>query len=134
MEVIKRFVREAIPRVKTNGKIFFEMNERHPNRIKYFLEENCFGSCPINCIRDLDGIIDQTRLQGDKKIRRKLELIQSFLVGNLDKEQCLRLDLMNHVILDSLLQFYSEEMSIEFEENDIILLELAEFIENVILD
>lgn len=101
---------------------------------EYFLEENCFSSCPINCTRDLDGTIDQTQLQGNEKIRRKLELIQSFLVGKLDKEQCLRLDLMNHVILDSLLQFYSEEMSIEFEENDIILLELAEFIENVIIE
>lgn len=101
---------------------------------EYFLEENCFSSCPLNCTRDLDGTIDETQLQGNEKIRRKLDLIQSFLVGKLDKEQCLRLDLMNHVILDSLLQFYSEEMSIEFEENDIILLELAEFIENVIIE
>jgi len=101
---------------------------------EYFLEENCLGYCPINCPRDLDGQIDSCTIKLEDRIKRKLELLQSFLVGHLDKEQCFRIDLMNHVILDTLLQFYSEELNIEFEENDLTLLELAEFMENVIID
>ncbi len=100
---------------------------------EYFLEENCLGSCPINCLRDLDGQINSDAMKLEEKIKRKLEILQSFLVGKLDKEQCLRIDLMNHVILDTLLQFYSEELNMEFDENNLILLELAEFIEDVIL-
>jgi hypothetical protein len=101
---------------------------------EYFLEENCLGSCPINCPRDLDGHIEIIEGKIEDKIQRKLELLQSFLVGKLDKEQCLRIDLMNHVILDTLMHFYSEEFDLEFKENDLALLELAEFIENVIVD
>lgn len=101
---------------------------------EYFLEENCLSSCPINCPRDMDGQIDSCSINLEDRIKRKLELLQSFLVGHLDKEQCFRIDLMNHVILDTLLQFYSEELNIEFEENDCTLLELAEFMENTIID
>jgi hypothetical protein len=101
---------------------------------EYFLEENCLSSCPIDCPRDMDGQIDSCEIKLEDRIKRKLELLQSFLVGQLDKEQCFRIDLMNHVILDTLLQFYSEELDIEFEENDWLLLELAEFIENTIIE
>jgi hypothetical protein len=82
----------------------------------------------------MDGQIDSCTIKLEDRIKRKLELLQSFLVGQLDKEQCFRIDLMNHVILDTLLQFYSEELNIEFEENDWTLLELAEFIENAIIE
>ncbi len=101
---------------------------------EYFLEENCLGTCPIDCPRDLDGEIDSTAVKLEDRIKRKLELLQSFLIGNLDKEQCFRIDIMNHVVLDTLLQFYSDELEMEFEENDIALLELAEFMENVMLE
>lgn len=112
------------------GTICFNIGDS----FEYFLEENCLGSCPINCLRDLDGQVDIIEGKIEEKIKHKLELLQSFMVGKLDKEQCLRIDLMNQVILDSLLQFYSEEFDIEFEENDLTLLELSEFIENVIVD
>jgi len=101
---------------------------------EYFLEENCLSSCPINCPRDMDGKIDSCAIKLEDRIKRKLDLLQSFLVGHLDKEQCFRIDLMNHVILDTLMQFYSEELNLEFEEDDLTLLELAEFLENSIID
>jgi hypothetical protein len=101
---------------------------------EYFLEENCLGSCPINCPRDLNGKLEVDQGKLEDRIKKKLELLQSFLVGELNKEQCLRIDLMNHVILDTLLQFYSDEFDMEFDESDILLLELGEFVENVIID
>lgn len=112
------------------GTICFNIGDS----FEYFLEENCLGTCPINCLRDLDGTVDIIGGKIEDSIKRKIELLQSFVVGKLDKEQCLRLDLMNSVILDTLLQFYSEEFNLEFEENDISLLDLAEFIENIIID
>jgi hypothetical protein len=112
------------------GTVCFNLGDS----FEFFLEDNCLGSCPVNCLRDLDGQIDGDAMKLEEKIKRKLEILQSFLVGKLDKEQCLRIDLMNHVILDTLLQFYSEELNLEFDENNLMLLELAEFIEDVILD
>ena len=112
------------------GTVCFNLGDS----FEYFLEENCLSSCPINCPRDMDGQIDSCSVKLEDRIKRKLELLQSFLVGHLDKEQCFRIDLMNHVILDTLIQFYSEEINIEFEEDDINLLELAEFMENSIID
>lgn len=100
----------------------------------YFLEDNCFDSCPINCPRDLDGKIDICSIKLEDRIKRKLELLQSFLMGQLEKEHCLRIDLMNHVIINTIQQFYLEELDIEFEENDISLLDLSEFVEGVIIE
>ena len=100
----------------------------------YFLEDNCFDSCPINCPRDLDGKIDICSVKLEDRIKRKLDLLQSFLLGQLEKEHCLRIDLMNHVIISTMQQFYLEELNIEFEEDDISFLEMAEFIEGVIIE
>ncbi len=101
---------------------------------EFFLEENCLGTCPINCPRDLDGTVKIDKQQLEERIKKKLALLQSIMIGNLEKEQCLRIDLLNHVILDTLLQFYMDEFELEIKEDDIELLDLAEFIENVIID
>ena len=49
------------------------------------------------------------------------------------KEQCLSSDILNYVILDSLLDFYNYELGIILTENDNDLLDLAEFNLNVII-
>ncbi|MEJ2636073.1 MAG: hypothetical protein P8184_12375 [Calditrichia bacterium] len=102
--------------------------------LEFFLEENCLGSCPLNCPRNLEGRVDVDKAQVADNIKRKLRILQSFMAGQLDKEQCLRMDLMNHVILDTLLQFYNEELELEIKENDPDLLELAEFMEEVLIE
>ncbi|MCB0285128.1 MAG: hypothetical protein KDE57_00640 [Calditrichaeota bacterium] len=43
-------------------------------------------------------------------------------------------DLLHHTILDTLLQFYYEEKGIEFDEDDLDLIELAEFTVDVMID
>ena len=86
---------------------------------EFFLEENCLGTCPINCPRDLDGTVKIDKQQLEERIKKKLALLQSIMIGNLEKEQCLRIDLLNHVILDTLLQFYMDEFELEIKEDDI---------------
>lgn len=98
-----------------------------------FLEENCLGSCPLNCPRDLDGVINLKNIQLENQVKRNLHLLQSILMNQLDKEQCLRIDLLNHVILDTLLQFYNDELQMDIDEQNLFLIELAEFIEDVII-
>lgn len=101
---------------------------------EFFLRENCLGSCPLNCPRDLNAHFDADKVQLEEKIRRNIFLLQSFMSGQLEKEQCLRIDLMNYVILDTLLQFYNESFQDELNDDDIDLLELAEFIEDEMVD
>jgi hypothetical protein len=101
---------------------------------EFFLEENCLGNCPLNCPRDLEGRINLDNVELEDKIKRKLLLLQSFMAGELDKEQCLRIDLLNHVIIDTLIHFYHEELQLEVNEEDISLMDLAEFIEDNIIE
>lgn len=112
------------------GTICFNISDS----LAIFLEENCLGSCPLNCPKDLDGILNIDEHKIEDRIKKKLVLLQSLIVGNLEKEQCLRIDILNHVILDSLFQFYVDELDMDIKEDDLSLLDLAEFIENTIID
>ncbi len=102
--------------------------------LEYFLQDHCFGSCSLNCPLDMDNTVHSERYEGNDWMRRRIDLLQSFLNGSMVKEQCLRVDIMNHVILETLVQFYSEELGVDFGEDDVEMVELAEFIENVIID
>ncbi len=112
------------------GTVCFNLGDA----LEFYLEDNCLGTCPLNCPRDLDESVDLARSDIEERIKKKLNLLQSFMSGQLDKEQCLRIDLMNHVILDTLIQFYRDEFDMEITEDDLLLLELGEFIENTIID
>ncbi|GAB4331672.1 MAG: hypothetical protein Kow0037_08460 [Calditrichia bacterium] len=101
---------------------------------EFFVKDNCFSACPLNCLRDLDGITDLTEDSLNPLIRRRLLFLQSGKDEALEKEQCLRLDLMNSVILDTLLQYYTEVFQLELEDSDLELIELAEFLENSMLE
>jgi release factor glutamine methyltransferase len=39
-EIIKRLIKESIGHLTPEGTLLFEMHERHPNKIKYYLEES----------------------------------------------------------------------------------------------
>ncbi len=112
------------------GTLCFNLGDE----FEFFLQENCLGSCNLNCPRDLDSIINLKTVKLDEKHSRKLALVQAFLSNEVEKEQFLRIDLMNYVILDTLIQFYSEEFQVELSEDDLFLHELAEFIEDSIIE
>ena len=99
-----------------------------------FLKENCIGSCSLNCPKDLDNKISLKKTNLEENLKQKLFLIQAFDTEALLKEECFRICLMNYVIIDTLIQFYNEEYRLELSENDFTLLELAEFIEEVLVE
>lgn len=102
--------------------------------LEYFLQDNCFGNCNLNCPLDLDSSVNLKLLESDENMQRRLSVFKSIALDKIAKEQCLRVHLMNHVILDTLIHFYTEEIEIEVDEEDIDIIEFADFIENVIVD
>jgi hypothetical protein len=101
----------------------------------YFLEDNCFGKCPLNCPKDLNSTLDLR----DKKfikndLNEKLNILRNLLPDKIEKEQFMRFDLLNYVLMDTIVQFYSEEFNLEVNEEDMDLIDLTEFLENNIID
>jgi len=100
---------------------------------EYFLEENCFHDCQLNCPLDLEKTVNFEEFTGDDPTRKRLMVLRSFLSPEMVKEQCLRVELMNSVVLDSLMQFFSEEKDLELHEDNLGLIDLADFIEESIV-
>jgi hypothetical protein len=111
------------------GTLCFDLGDS----LDSFFKKNCLKNCPVKCLSDLDGYINVADQKINLNLKHKLYLLQSFLPGNLEKEQILKIDLMNYVILDTLIQFYDAEMQIELREDDLELVAIAEFIENTII-
>jgi hypothetical protein len=104
------------------------------DNFEFFLKDNCFGSCSFKCPIDMNSVVNFQDCKKNAHINKHLFSFNTFRNENLPKEQCMRIHFMNHIILDTLLNFYSEEVSLEVEEEDIDLIELAEFIENVMVE
>ncbi len=101
---------------------------------EFFLKENCLNSCPLGCPLNLDGYVHPEDEELHEQMLRKIRFLQSYPSEPVQKEQCFRLDLMNHVVIDTIIQFYSEEFHTELAEDDPFLIELAEFIEDVTVE
>ena len=100
---------------------------------EYFLEEQRYGNMNPDQIPDFKSgpgfSTKEDELRGADARR-----IRALLSDELIKEKSFRVDLMEHVILDTLLQFYYEELNLEFAEEDLELLQMADFVEEVIVD
>lgn len=102
--------------------------------LEFFLQKNCFGNCSLNCPLDLDSSVKLSQQETDEFMQKRLMLFRSIASETIVKEQCLRVHLMNHVILETITNFYSEELGVEIDEEDLEVIELADFIENVMID
>ena len=95
-----------------------------------FFEKNCFGTCKFGCLLKLDEMMDK-ETQGS--VQDKKPFVNISDGENQTKEQCLSSDILNYVILDSLLDYYNYELGIILTESDNDLLDFAEFNLNVII-
>jgi len=94
--------------------------------LQLFFEKNCFGTCTLGCPNKLDQPFDKK----EQKIRA--EIIGSEFSDQEkscdDRESCLYNDIMNYVVLDSLIDYYNYEMGVILHEKDKNLSQLAVFI------
>ncbi len=96
-----------------------------------FFEKNCFGSCTLHCPAQPNALI-----QPEEVILKE----DDFPTGQFSakscntKDECLQADLLNYVVLDSLLDFYNYELGVILKEDDGKLLETAEFILETIMN
>ncbi len=98
--------------------------------LQMFLEKNCFGACSLGC----PGKMDE-ELSIDEKTERKSFISELNLKpGDCSlKEQCLHSDILNYVVLDSLVDYYNYELNLILDEADSELIEFAEFLMTIIL-
>ncbi len=69
----------------------------------------------------------------DEIIRRRVNRLRVLLQRENLTDQRMRYSLSQNVVLDTIIQFYYEEIDIEFDENDMEILELTEFVvENIL--
>lgn len=101
--------------------------------LEYFLKDNCFANCPLKCPVDLNTLVNLDEYKNDPYLKNKILVLKSFTSGNVIKEQCFRIHFMNHVILDTITSFYAEDLALEIDEGNMELLEMAAFIEDIIV-
>ncbi len=111
------------------GSLCFNIGDN----LEIFFKENCFGKCSLNCPLDMDTMVPENNLPENSFTRKRIKLLSEYLVGDRSKENFLRLDILNFVLLDTLAHFYNEELGLEVEEDDVAILQMAEFIINVII-
>ncbi|MGH1363427.1 MAG: hypothetical protein ACRBF0_07720 [Calditrichia bacterium] len=98
-----------------------------------FVEENGYDDHSLNHILDLNGSSLSSKKDGEP-VQKRLSSLRSFLTEGIIREKNFRIELMDHVILDTLLQFYFEEVGVEIDEEDFEIIELADFVEDILIE
>jgi len=111
------------------GSLCFNIGDN----LEIFFKENCFGKCTLNCPLDMDNIVHLDDVPDTPFMQKRLRLLSEYLGPNMVKENCLRMELLNFVLLDTVAHFYNEELGLEVEEDDVAILSLAEFIAQIII-
>jgi len=98
--------------------------------LQLFFEENCFSACGLKCPANFDENVPEeqrlSRLNIQTASPAKPQPCRS-------REECLYFDILNYVVFDSLLDFYSSEMSVSIGEENTEFIELAEAIMKILL-
>ncbi len=100
---------------------------------EFFLEEDYLESSSSALqLSNLD--YSQEGQEGEDELPHwRVDMINALLKENIH-DQRRRLELMQNAVFDTLIQFYYEEIGIEIDEDNLELLELAEFIVDVMFD
>jgi hypothetical protein len=94
---------------------------------EYFLEDDFLGSDNSDYMLNPDTSDDFFEKE-EEIIHRRIKKLNSFLSKEYFCEDDFRVELMHTAILDTLIQFYYEELGIEIGDEDEEIIELAEFI------
>jgi len=98
--------------------------------LQLFFEKNCFGACKLNCPIKLYDKLEEVEYH---ERMRSLSEGLFIAIECITKEQCLYSDLLNYVVLDSIIDFYNYEMGIILNESDERILSFSDFCMKIIL-
>ena len=98
--------------------------------LQNFFEKNCFSICNLNCPCQLDVHLKPEDRACNREVKNHFRIQPE---SKETKEFCLSSDILNYVVLDSIIDFYNYELGIILNESDNNLLDLAEFILNKIV-
>lgn len=102
--------------------------------LRRFLQKMCFGQCPLQCPVNLHHRVNlkkQLESVSGRSGRTVIQNLVQFLGEESRLENAFRVDLMNQVILDVLIDYYGTEFDTHLEEENLEIIELAEWIENL---
>ncbi len=99
--------------------------------LQLFFDKNCFGICTFNCPTQLNQKVTTDDFVKAGKIPESAEFS---LHACTTKEHCLKYDLMNYVIIDSILDFYRYDLSVVAEDDHPLFQQLIHFIDEKIIE
>ena len=99
--------------------------------VQLFFEKNCFGVCPLNCPIQLNKKISTDELLSMGRLPENLQLGTRSCSN---KEDCLKYDLLNFVLIDAIIDFYHFDLRLTADEGDAFLQDLIHFINNHIIN
>ena len=99
--------------------------------VQLFFEKNCFGVCPLNCPTQLNKKISTNEILSLEKLQENLQFGARSCSS---KEDCLKYDLLNFVLIDAIIDFYHFDLRLTADEGDTFLQDLIYFINNHIID
>jgi len=101
------------------------------DNVQLFFEKNCFGTCGLNCPTQLDKTITGDEILSLAKFPETIQF-ETFTCTH--KEDCLKYDLLNFVLIDAIIDFYHFDLRITADEEDDFLQSLIHFINDHIID
>ncbi len=99
--------------------------------LQLFFDKNCFGSCPLNCPNQLQQKVSQEDFIKAGKIPESTEF---GVYACTTKEHCLKHDLLNYVIIDTVLDFYRYDLKATAGDDHPVLQRLIHFINDKVVD
>ncbi len=99
--------------------------------LHYFMEKNCYGVCPFNCPGHLHD-----KINPDEKYLREIFPDKDTIPNPSckTKEDCFYLEVLNSVVLESLVDFYNYDKGVVFEISDVKFFKFASIIVEQIVE
>lgn len=130
----KEYDRKSFPvSYRLNSQQITELVVQLADGLHFFYEQICFGrGCSLGCPNKLDTSFSKK----EEKVR--FEIVKREFNGNPDacrgRKDCLRHDLMDYVVKDNLLDYYTFFMNIKSTEDDTVLNNISHIIVDCIIN
>lgn len=108
------------------GTLAFNLGDN----LQQFFEENCFGSCPLNCPLHLSDVLTERDEHERRIVLAETPLLKSACKT---KESCLYTDVMNYVVVETLIEFFHFEKAMMIDEKEYGVVQFSDFIVGLVI-